>query len=176
MIKPLQTLVAASLSLPRNPNCAASASTLCTVVQPRMCGYREEVLLMWYLSAGLGGHGCYERLHPLGTPLRPDLATDVILQSLPTGYESFILNFYMNSLEKTLAELHGMLKTTEESIKKSGANHVMIIQKDRKRKRKPKAKSSDVISNPKPTLLPLRAARLVVKIHGPLLQGFLIER
>jgi hypothetical protein len=75
--------------------------------------------------------GYIETLDRLGSELHPDLATDVILQSLPASYEPFILNFQMNGLAKTLSELHGMLKTTEESIKKN-PNHVMMIQKGNK--------------------------------------------
>jgi hypothetical protein len=67
-------------------------------------------------------------LDRLGSELHPDLGTDVILQSLPASYEPFILNFQINGLDKTLSELHGMLKTAEESIKKN-PNHVMMIQK-----------------------------------------------
>jgi hypothetical protein len=54
----------------------------------------------------------------LGCELKDDLATDVILQSLPTSYESFIMNFHMNGMEKIVAEMHGMLKIAEDSIKK----------------------------------------------------------
>jgi hypothetical protein len=39
--------------------------------------------------------------------------------------------FYMNSMEKTVTELHGMLKTVEGSIKNS--NHVMMVQKEKKK-------------------------------------------
>lgn len=77
--------------------------------------------------------GYIESLKRLGFPLKPELATNVILQSLPASFEPFIMNFHMNNMIKTLAELHGMLKTAEESIKKS-FNHVMMIQKERKRK------------------------------------------
>ena len=95
--------------------------------------------------------GYIENLEKLGAALHPDLATDVILQSLPASYEPFILNFQMNSLEKTLAELHGMLKTAEASIKKSGPSQVNLVQKDsKKRKRKTKAKATDQISSTKP--------------------------
>ena len=94
--------------------------------------------------------GYIENLEKLGAPLPPDLATDVILQSLPASFEPFILNFQMNSMEKTLAELHGMLKTAEASIKKTGPSQVNLVQKDsKKRKRKPKAKASDEISSAK---------------------------
>jgi hypothetical protein len=36
----------------------------------------------------------------------------------------------MNGMEKTMVEVHGMLKTTVDSIKKN-LNHVMIIQKEK---------------------------------------------
>jgi hypothetical protein len=75
--------------------------------------------------------GYIETLDRLGSELHPDLATYVILQSLPVSYEPFILNFQMNGLDKTLSELHGMLKTAEESIKKN-PNHGMMIQKGNK--------------------------------------------
>jgi hypothetical protein len=62
--------------------------------------------------------GYIETLDMLGCELKDDLATDVILQSLPTSYESFIMNFHMNGIEKIVAEMHGMLKIAEDSIKK----------------------------------------------------------
>jgi hypothetical protein len=36
------------------------------------------------------------------------------------------MNFHMNDIEKSMAKLHGMLKTANESIKKD-FNHVMMI-------------------------------------------------
>ena len=49
-----------------------------------------------------------------------------------------------------MAELHGMLKTAKESIKKS-SSRVMMVQKDsKKRKCKAKAKASYEISSSKP--------------------------
>jgi hypothetical protein len=75
-----------------------------------------------------------ETLEKLGSELHPDMATNVILQSLPVSYEPFVMNFQMDGLDKTLSELHGMLKTAEESVKKN-PNNVMMIQKgDKKRK------------------------------------------
>jgi hypothetical protein len=73
------------------------------------------------------------------------MATDVILQSLTTCYESFIMNFHMNGMEKTMAELRGMLKTTEDSIKKN-PNHVMMVQKEKKKRKRwmpPKGKGKE---------------------------------
>jgi hypothetical protein len=61
--------------------------------------------------------GYIETLIKVGCEIMDDLATDVILQSLPVSYELFIMSFHMNGMEKTVAELHGMLKTAEDSIK-----------------------------------------------------------
>jgi hypothetical protein len=51
-----------------------------------------------------------ENLTKLDCEIKDELAIDMILQSLPASYESFIINFHMNSMEKTVVELHGMLK------------------------------------------------------------------
>jgi hypothetical protein len=78
--------------------------------------------------------GYIETLTKLGCEIKDDLATDVILQSLLVRYESFIMNFHMNSMEKTVAELHRTLKTAADSIKKN-PNHVMIVQKEKKKRK-----------------------------------------
>jgi hypothetical protein len=78
--------------------------------------------------------GYFETLDKLGCELKDDLATDVILQLLPMSYEPFNMNSHMNGMEKTMAELHGMLKTAEDSIKKN-TNHVMMVQKKKKKKK-----------------------------------------
>jgi hypothetical protein len=72
--------------------------------------------------------GYLETLDKLGCELKGDLATGVILQSLLVSYELFIMNFHMKDMEKTIDELHGMLKIAEDSIKKI-PNHVMMVQK-----------------------------------------------
>jgi hypothetical protein len=62
----------------------------------------------------------------------------------------------MNVMEKIMAKLHGMLKTTEDSIKKN-PNHMMMIQKEKKKrmrgtppKGKGKEKNFDAPSSSKP--------------------------
>jgi hypothetical protein len=79
--------------------------------------------------------GYIETLDKLDCELKDDLTTDVILQSLPASYEPLIMNFHMNGMEKTMARLHGMLKTTEDSIKKN-SNHVMMVQKEKKKRKR----------------------------------------
>jgi hypothetical protein len=59
------------------------------------------------------------------------------------------MNFHMNGMEKIVAELHGMLKTTEDSIKKN-PNHVMIVQKEKKKKKRftpPRGKGKEKVSD-----------------------------
>jgi hypothetical protein len=93
--------------------------------------------------------GYIETLAKLGCELKDDLATDVILQSLPASYESFIMNFHMNGMEKIVAELHGMLKTVEDSIKKK-PNHLMMVQKEKKKRKHwtpSKGKGKEKVSN-----------------------------
>jgi hypothetical protein len=76
------------------------------------------------------GHN--ETMDKLGSELKDDLATDIILQSLSVSYEPFVMNFHMNGMEKTVAELYRILKTAEDSIKK-GPNHVIMVQKKKKK-------------------------------------------
>ena len=83
--------------------------------------------------------GYIEILQRLGFPLDDDLATNVILRSLPDRFEPFIMNYHMNGLKKTLTELHGMLKMAEVSLRKA-PSHVMTVHKSKKQKRSAKAK------------------------------------
>ena len=73
----------------------------------------------------------------LGFPFNQDLAIDIILQSLPPSYSSFIMNYNMNGLEKSLTELHGMLKIAEQNIKHKTSD-VLLVQKGKKTKKKRK--------------------------------------
>jgi hypothetical protein len=78
--------------------------------------------------------GYIETLTKIGCEIKDDLATDVILQSLLVSYESFIMNFHMNDIEKTVIELYGMLKTADDTIKKN-LNNVIMVQKEKKKRK-----------------------------------------
>jgi hypothetical protein len=57
------------------------------------------------------------------------------------------MNFHMNGMEKTVAELHGMLKIAEDSIKKN-PNLVMMDQKEKKKRKRwipPKGKGKEKV-------------------------------
>nr|KAJ0189501.1 hypothetical protein LSAT_V11C800413990 [Lactuca sativa] len=69
------------------------------------------------------------------------LAIDVILNFLTVAYKHFTMNYYIIGLEKIIMELHGMLKTVEESIvphqNTSSTTHVPTIRDDSVKRKRP---------------------------------------
>ncbi|KAK8613675.1 hypothetical protein V6N13_101432 [Hibiscus sabdariffa] len=72
--------------------------------------------------------GYIQTLEKLGFALNDELATDVILQSLPDSFNQFVLNFNMNEINKTLPQLLGMLRTAESNMKKGGSKSVLMVR------------------------------------------------
>ena len=60
--------------------------------------------------------GLINQLDKLGAPISHECATDLILGSLPESYDQFFMNYNMNHMEKSIAELQGMLKNVETNI------------------------------------------------------------
>ncbi|KAL0292402.1 UNVERIFIED_CONTAM: hypothetical protein Sradi_6990600 [Sesamum radiatum] len=60
-----------------------------------------------------------EKLKDLKANLEKETYIDVILQSLPPSFDSFIVNYNMNGLDKDLHELINMLVQYEATIEKS---------------------------------------------------------
>ena len=69
------------------------------------------------MQHGLKMNGYIERLASLGFVMDAEFSEDLILQSLPDSYASFVLNYQMNKITTTIPELINMLKTTEEDVK-----------------------------------------------------------
>jgi hypothetical protein len=93
--------------------------------------------------------GYIETLTNLDCEIKDDLASDMILQLFPASNESFIMNFHMNGMEKTVAELHGILKIAEDSVKKN-PNHVKMVQNEKKKRKHwtpPRGKGKKKVSN-----------------------------
>ena len=62
--------------------------------------------------------GYYNRLAELGVVLPPEVITERVLQSLPPSYKSFMLNYNMQGMNKSVAELFAMLKApSQKSIR-----------------------------------------------------------
>ncbi|XP_075486276.1 uncharacterized protein LOC142525876 [Primulina tabacum] len=67
---------------------------------------------------GLKLIGLVDKLVSMDLILPSELTTDVLLLSLPSSFDPFIVNFNMNKLEPSLEELVNMLVTFESTIKK----------------------------------------------------------
>src|SRR3954462_479259 len=77
--------------------------------------------------------GLHNRLTQLGVNLPDDAVINRILQSLPPSYKSFVMNFNMQGMEKTIPEVYSMLKSAEVEIKKE--HQVLMVNKTTKFKK-----------------------------------------
>ncbi|KAJ9553286.1 LOW QUALITY PROTEIN: hypothetical protein OSB04_017331 [Centaurea solstitialis] len=69
-----------------------------------------------------------DHLERLGHPVPLQLATDTILNSLSEDYRPFVVNYNMNNMEKSIAELHSMLKTAELNMgNKNKTKDVLMV-------------------------------------------------
>ncbi|KAJ9536333.1 hypothetical protein OSB04_un000484 [Centaurea solstitialis] len=74
-----------------------------------------------------------DHLERLGHPVPLQLATDTILNSLSDDYKPFVINYNMNNMEKTIAELHSMLKTAELNMgTKNKTKDVLMVEMGKK--------------------------------------------
>ena len=88
--------------------------------------------------------GYIDHLARLGYPLSLELSTDLILHSLLSSFSQFVMNYNMNNMEKSIPELHGMLKTVEVNIKKRPTQILNVNKgKPMKNKGKPKSKGGN---------------------------------
>ena len=71
--------------------------------------------------------GYNNHLLQLGVNLSDDSVIVSILQSLPPSYKSFVMNYNMQGMEKTIPELFPMLKAAEVDIKKE--HQVLMVNK-----------------------------------------------
>ncbi|GJS29174.1 zinc finger, CCHC-type containing protein [Tanacetum coccineum] len=84
--------------------------------------------------------GYIDNLERLGQPVGQNLAVSLILVSLNKDFASFVQNFNMHGMGKTVNELHAMLKLHEESLPKKDANPALHairagrVQKNQKNK------------------------------------------
>ena len=101
--------------------------------------------------------GYNNHLIQLGVNLPDDSVIDRILQSLPPGYKSFVMNYNMQGMDKTIPELFVMLKAAEVEIKKE--HQVMMVNKTTSFKKKGKGKKK---GNFKRT-----ASKLLLKRRNP---------
>ena len=77
--------------------------------------------------------GLHNRLSQLEINLPDEAVIDRILQSLPPSYKSFVMNYNMQGMEKTIPEVFSMLKSAEAEIKKE--HQVLMVNKTTKFKK-----------------------------------------
>ncbi|GJV05616.1 retrotransposon protein, putative, ty1-copia subclass [Tanacetum coccineum] len=84
--------------------------------------------------------GYIDNLERLGQPVGQNLAVSLILVSLNKDFDSFVQNYNMHGMGKTVNELHAMLKLHEDSLPKKDANPALHairagrVQKNQKNK------------------------------------------
>ncbi|KAK8670715.1 hypothetical protein V6N13_037333 [Hibiscus sabdariffa] len=83
----------------------------------------SKALFQCKMSKGspVGAHviemiGYIQILEKLGFPLKNELPTDVIIHSLLDSFKTFVLNFNMNEINKSLPHILGMLRTLESNL------------------------------------------------------------
>ena len=105
--------------------------------------------------------GLHNRLTQLGVNLPDDAVIDKILQSLPPSYKSFVMNFNMQGMEKTIPEVFAMLKSAEVEVKKE--HQVLMVNKTPKFKKgkgkKPSRRTARELPHPASNL-PGRSQRM----------------
>ncbi|GJX18181.1 putative ribonuclease H-like domain-containing protein [Tanacetum coccineum] len=81
-----------------------------------------------------------DQLECLGHPVTSNLEVSLILVGLSKKYDNFVKNYNMHSMDKTVNELHAMLKLHEETLPKKVAAHALHtiragkVQKNKNRK------------------------------------------
>ena len=80
--------------------------------------------------------GYHNHLTQLGVNLPDDSVIDRVLQSLPPSYKSFMMNYNMQGMDKTILEFFSMLKVAEVEIKKE--HQVLMVNKTTSFKKKGK--------------------------------------
>ena len=85
--------------------------------------------------------GYHNHLTQLGVNLPVDSVIDRVLQSLPPSYKSFVMDYNMQGMNKTIPELFAMLKAAEVEIKKE--HQVLMVNKTTSFKKKGKGKKKE---------------------------------
>nr|GEY48694.1 zinc finger, CCHC-type [Tanacetum cinerariifolium] len=97
----------------------AKLELLQTVREFHTCKQEEGQSISSYV---LNMKGYIENLERLGQPVGQNLAVSLILVSLNKDFDSFVQNYNMHGMGKTVNELHAMLKLHEEMLPKKDAN------------------------------------------------------
>ncbi|GJU76202.1 retrovirus-related pol polyprotein from transposon TNT 1-94 [Tanacetum coccineum] len=84
--------------------------------------------------------GYFDRLESLNIVFDTELSINIILSGLPADYYQFVLSYQMNRKETSIMELHSILQTIKQWIKKSdvlstSAAHVLTVGHNAKKRK-----------------------------------------
>ena len=96
--------------------------------------------------------GYHNHLTQLGVNLPDDSVIDSVLQSLPPSYKSFVMNYNMQGMDKSILELFAMLKAAEVEIEKE--HQVLMVTKTTSFNKKGKGKKGNFKKNGKQVATP----------------------
>src|SRR3954470_2177228 len=85
-----------------------------------------------------------QRLTELGFPIPESLGTYIVLMSLPASFKSFVKNYRMNGMEKSINELLAMLKNAETTMQVD-PNYMLVVSKTTSFKKKGKSKGKGAV-------------------------------
>lgn len=121
----------------------------CEVVRALMtCRLKDEESVCTHVQSM---QGYVERLQKLNMQIDEELAIDMVLNSLSSCYDQFVLAYHLNNTQTSLAELHNMLQIAEDGLKGKGVplinTPVLAIGqcKGKKRKGPPKQNWKDKV-------------------------------
>ncbi|GKA18858.1 retrotransposon protein, putative, ty1-copia subclass [Tanacetum coccineum] len=85
--------------------------------------------------------GYFDRLKSLNMVFDAKLSINIILSGLPADYNQFVLSYQMNRKKTSIMELHSLLQTAEQGIKKidvpsTSAALVLIVGHNAKKRKK----------------------------------------
>ena len=75
--------------------------------------------------------GLFDQMEKLGHPYSHEMATDIILRSLPESFNHFRMNYNMSGGASTLVELHSMLINAERQLPKQPKKEVLMVTKEK---------------------------------------------
>ncbi|GJY30977.1 retrotransposon protein, putative, ty1-copia subclass [Tanacetum coccineum] len=84
--------------------------------------------------------GYFNRLESLNMVFDAELSINIIVSGMPADYNQFVLSYQMNGKETSIMELHSLLQTAEQGIKKidvpsTSTAHVLTVGHNAKKKR-----------------------------------------
>ncbi|GJR61303.1 retrotransposon protein, putative, ty1-copia subclass [Tanacetum coccineum] len=129
-------------------------------LQPAAMLIIKRLLIEWLFLDRLNEVACLvlgtiylDQLAILNYVLPDKVSISFILNSLSSEFQAFVQNYNMQSIEKTISEVHSLLIEFEKSIKRnkqqivgaSSTPHVMAIQSGRVQKNKPQVSMNNMI-------------------------------